>query len=75
MKLSLYILVFLLITACASTGSGRLPEHNVYGVENYIVDKYNLYLFPRGVYDVDRNDKVDVGYDLRNKESVNNTRK
>lgn len=57
------IMVFF-FAGCSRSGIRPAPEYNKHDVKNYIVDKYNLKYFQRGVYDMNRNDKVDVGIDM-----------
>lgn len=60
-RIGLLILSLIVFTGC--TRSRVNPEYNEYGIKRYIVDKFDMKYWERGVYDINRNNKVDVGID------------
>lgn len=53
-----------IIAGCATSGTKPVREFNKHGIKSYIVDKWHLRYYARGVYDINRNDEVDVGIDM-----------
>lgn len=61
-KYTIYIIAIFII-GCVGKSPIPLPEYDNYGVKSYIIDKYNLKYHERGIYDINRNDEVDIEID------------